>query len=54
LKAEHGVQVKYVQLDVTDENSILSAKAFIEKEEGKLDVLVNNAGRDIPSRSLFP
>ncbi|KAF9063954.1 hypothetical protein BDP27DRAFT_1393838, partial [Rhodocollybia butyracea] len=49
LKAEHGVEVKYVQLDVTDEKSILAAKALIEKEEGRLDVLVNNAG--ILSRS---
>jgi NAD(P)-dependent dehydrogenase (short-subunit alcohol dehydrogenase family) len=39
-----GLDVKLVQLDVTDPNSIRAAKDFIEKVEGKLDVLVNNAG----------
>jgi len=37
-----GLDVKLVQLDVTDLNSIKAAKDFIEKAEGKLDVLVNN------------
>jgi NAD(P)-dependent dehydrogenase (short-subunit alcohol dehydrogenase family) len=44
LRAEHNIDVKYVQLDVTDDDSILRAKEAIEKTEGKLDVLVNNAG----------
>jgi len=39
-----GLDVKLIQLDVTDLNSIKAAKDFIEKAEGKLDVLVNNAG----------
>jgi NAD(P)-dependent dehydrogenase (short-subunit alcohol dehydrogenase family) len=39
-----GLDVKLVQLDVTDLNSIKAAKDFIEKAEGNLDVLVNNAG----------
>jgi NAD(P)-dependent dehydrogenase (short-subunit alcohol dehydrogenase family) len=36
--------VKYVRIDVTDIASIQAAKETIDKEEGKLDVLVNNAG----------
>jgi NAD(P)-dependent dehydrogenase (short-subunit alcohol dehydrogenase family) len=33
-----------VQLDVTDEDSVRSAISFVEREFGRLDVLVNNAG----------
>ncbi|KAK1228078.1 hypothetical protein PQX77_008903 [Marasmius sp. AFHP31] len=44
LKDEHHLDVKYVQLDVTSQESIKRARDAIEKEEGKLDVLVNNAG----------
>jgi NAD(P)-dependent dehydrogenase (short-subunit alcohol dehydrogenase family) len=33
-----------VQLDVTDQQSVDSAVALIEREDGALDVLVNNAG----------
>ena len=40
-----GVNVKVVQLDVTDSVSISAAKEVIEKQEGRLDVLVNNAGK---------
>ena len=36
--------VRYVQLDVTDKDSVLAALARIEAESGRLDVLVNNAG----------
>ncbi|KAM6497362.1 hypothetical protein JOM56_007835 [Amanita muscaria] len=38
-----NLDVKYVHLDVTDVESIKAAKATIEKDEGRLDVLVNNA-----------
>ncbi|QGG41236.1 SDR family NAD(P)-dependent oxidoreductase [Aeromicrobium yanjiei] len=34
----------FVQLDVTDEDSVIAALASIEAAEGRLDVLVNNAG----------
>ncbi|KAF8073572.1 hypothetical protein FPV67DRAFT_753723 [Lyophyllum atratum] len=43
LKAE-DLDVKLVQLDVTDLKSVAAAKDVIEKAEGRLDVLVNNAG----------
>lgn len=33
-----------IQLDVTDLESIEAAASFVEKEYGRLDVLVNNAG----------
>ena len=48
LKSEHNLDVKFVQLDITDLKSIEAAKATIEKAEGKLDVLVNNAGMYTP------
>ena len=44
LHAEGLNNVKFVRLDVTDSTTIDSAKEIIEKAEGKLDVLVNNAG----------
>ncbi|KAF5382617.1 hypothetical protein D9615_002764 [Tricholomella constricta] len=43
LKAD-GLHVNLVQLDVTDIKSIVAAKDVIENAEGRLDVLVNNAG----------
>lgn len=46
MKAE-GLDVKYVRLDVTEPESVAAAKNVIEKAEGKLDVLVNNAGRSL-------
>ena len=36
--------VKFVRIDVTDLASIKAAKEAIDQEDGKLDVLVNNAG----------
>jgi NAD(P)-dependent dehydrogenase (short-subunit alcohol dehydrogenase family) len=36
-------EARAVQLDVTDSASIVAAAAWIEKEYGRLDVLVNNA-----------
>lgn len=36
--------VRFVKLDVTNLDTIVTAKAQVEREEGKLDVLVNNAG----------
>ncbi|KAK7031071.1 hypothetical protein VNI00_013671 [Paramarasmius palmivorus] len=45
LRDEYRLDAKFVQLDVTDSESIKAAKDLIEKAENRLDVLVNNAGR---------
>ena len=42
--AANGGDARFVQLDVTDEQSIDRAARQIESESGRLDVLVNNAG----------
>ena len=36
--------VGFVRLDVTDEESVAEAAAELERREGRIDVLVNNAG----------
>lgn len=42
---EDGYQnIKAIQIDVTNQASILAAKAIVENEQGKLDILINNAG----------
>jgi NAD(P)-dependent dehydrogenase (short-subunit alcohol dehydrogenase family) len=43
LKAE-GLDVRPIQLDVTDSSGIAAAAKKVEAEYGKLDILVNNAG----------
>lgn len=43
--SDNGFQnVKAIEIDVAKLNTILSAKNIIEKEQGHLDVLINNAG----------
>ncbi len=42
VSTELGVQ--FVQLDVTDDASVQQAAAEIDRREGRLDVLINNAG----------
>ncbi|KAF9005529.1 hypothetical protein BDQ17DRAFT_353465 [Cyathus striatus] len=44
LNLSENLDIKFVQLDVTDSGSILSAKDVIEEAEGRLDILINNAG----------
>ncbi|BCP55700.1 short-chain dehydrogenase [Kaistia sp. 32K] len=39
-----GIDARAVQLDVTNEASVAAAAGTVEREAGKLDVLVNNAG----------
>lgn len=42
---EDGFQnIKAIQIDVTNPDSILAAKNSVENEQGKLDILINNAG----------
>jgi len=36
--------IKAIQIDVTNLDTILEAKNIIEREQGKLDILINNAG----------
>ncbi|KAK7031070.1 hypothetical protein VNI00_013670 [Paramarasmius palmivorus] len=46
LQNEFGLKATFVQLDLTDSATIKAARDLIEKAEGRLDVLVNNAGHD--------
>lgn len=42
---EHGYQnIEPIEIDVTNSESILAAKNIVESEQGKLDILINNAG----------
>jgi NAD(P)-dependent dehydrogenase (short-subunit alcohol dehydrogenase family) len=42
---EKGFQnIKAVEIDVTNPDSISAAKSIVENEQGKLDILINNAG----------
>lgn len=42
---ENGFQnIKAIEIDVTKQDTILAAKNLIEAEQGKLDILINNAG----------
>lgn len=36
--------IKAIEIDVTNPDSIAAAKTIVEKEQGKLDILINNAG----------
>ncbi|GHG83337.1 SDR family oxidoreductase [Streptomyces griseocarneus] len=47
LRAE-GLEVRFLRLDVTDEDSVALAARRVEDEAGGLDVLVNNAGTGAP------
>jgi short-subunit dehydrogenase len=44
LKDSGFKNIKAIEIDVTNPETILSAKDIIEEEQGRLDVLVNNAG----------
>ncbi|MEX2971207.1 SDR family oxidoreductase [Streptomyces sp. C184] len=42
--AAEGLGARFVQLDVTDEDSVKAAAEFVRADADRLDVLVNNAG----------
>jgi NAD(P)-dependent dehydrogenase (short-subunit alcohol dehydrogenase family) len=42
--AGEGHDVRLLVIDVTRDDSVQAAAALVEKEDGKLDVLINNAG----------
>jgi NAD(P)-dependent dehydrogenase (short-subunit alcohol dehydrogenase family) len=44
MAGEAGVEVRLVQLDVADDDSVHDGLAQVLEREGKVDVLVNNAG----------
>ncbi|WP_417351291.1 SDR family oxidoreductase [Flavobacterium alkalisoli] len=44
LKAEGFTNIEALTLDVTNAETIAKAKAKVEQEKGKLDILINNAG----------
>ena len=44
LKKEGFENIKAIEIDVTKPKSIANAKDIVEKEQGKLDILINNAG----------
>jgi len=43
-EAAEKLGARFVQLDVTDEDSVKAAAEFVRADAGRLDVLVNNAG----------
>jgi NAD(P)-dependent dehydrogenase (short-subunit alcohol dehydrogenase family) len=47
---KNGLDVLYHRLDVTDGESVAALLEFVEKESGRVDVLVNNAGVLIDER----
>lgn len=44
---DKGLDIVFHQLDVTDDSSIQKLVTYLDKEMGKMDVLVNNAGISI-------
>ncbi|KAF9025452.1 NAD(P)-binding protein [Hymenopellis radicata] len=49
-----GLDVRFVLLDVTSPESVAAAKDVVEKAEGRLDSLVNNAGVGLMQHSSGP
>ena len=50
--AAETVGARFIQLDVTSDDSVRHAAEIVEREEGRLDVLVNNAGISGPVRDV--
>jgi NAD(P)-dependent dehydrogenase (short-subunit alcohol dehydrogenase family) len=49
--AADGADVRFLQLDVTDADSVKSAAAWVEETFGRLDILINNAGISVENRA---
>jgi short-subunit dehydrogenase len=47
IASNENIPLKVIQLDVNDDRSVSSAIDSIVKENGRIDVLVNNAGFDL-------
>lgn len=43
-RAATAIGARFVQIDVTDDASVTAAAADVEAHEGRIDVLINNAG----------
>lgn len=54
--AEHGVDLRSVELDVSSQESVDRAVAAVEAEHGRIDVLVHNAGHMVvgPAEAFTP
>ena len=52
LLSAEGVEARPIYIDVTDEASVRQAANRVQTEDGKLDVLINNAG--IPGQMVPP
>jgi len=50
---DEGLDVDFVRLDVTDDESVGEFARFVKKECGRVDVLVNNAGIMIDGKSSW-
>lgn len=44
LRNEKGIDARFLKLDVTDNEDHRAAAVYFEKEFGRLDILINNAG----------
>ena len=44
LKEQGAAQVEAIQIDITDRQSIRAASETVGRQEGRLDILINNAG----------
>ncbi|UYY88567.1 SDR family oxidoreductase [Alcaligenes sp. SMD-FA] len=47
--SQEGIQARFIELDITDPQSIVRARTQLAQHEEKLDVLINNAGIMIDS-----
>lgn len=54
--AEHGVDLRTLDLDVQNQESVDAAVATIIKDEGRIDVLIHNAGHMVfgPAEAFTP